>query len=263
MCDLDLTPFDLNIQAIKTKFTIHVVTSQVSFQQKVIWILSFSEQPAGWPWPLTMWPQNIWWKIRVGFDIWQCDLKMTTLFTKRGYLLHESRNLTVTKWKKVFTCITKWVCGSLINSRCAAFLDEGSGWQPPIVISTTIIIMCLSCFHPFLIAGFTKTKCFLKSIGPVTKNILPIQWKIGNFPVRILKIQNILSNLNSSVLAGTIKNFLRILTCAYPQEILIPFFFSELRPFWTSKFDENERYYWNSWSAQLHWNRSTELHETL
>ena len=48
--------------------------------------------------------------------------------------------------------------------------------------------------------------------------------------------------------------------CAYPQEILIPLFFSELRPFWTSKFDENERYYWNSWSAQLHWNRSTELH---
>ena len=37
--------------------------------------------------------------------------------------------------------------------------------------------------------------------------------------------------------------------CAYPQEILIPFFFSDLRPFWTPKFDENERYYWNSWSA--------------
>ena len=51
--------------------------------------------------------------------------------------------------------------------------------------------------------------------------------------------------------------------CAYPQEILIRFFFSDLRPFWTSKFDENERYYWNSWSAQLHWNRSTELCETL
>ena len=100
MCDLDLTPFDLNIHAIKTKFTIHVITSQVSFQQKVIWILSFGEQPAGWPWPLTMWPQNIWWKIRVGFDIWQCEVKMTTLFTKRGYLLHESRNLTVTKWNK-------------------------------------------------------------------------------------------------------------------------------------------------------------------
>ena len=31
--------------------------------------------------------------------------------------------------------------------------------------------------------------------------------------------------------------------CAYPQEILIPFFFSVLRPFWTSKFDQNERYY--------------------
>ena len=29
----------------------------------------------------------------------------------------------------------------------------------------------------------------------------------------------------------------------------------------TSKFDENERYYWNSWSAQLLWNRSTELRE--
>ena len=38
---------------------------------------------------------------------------------------------------------------------------------------------------------------------------------------------------------------------AYPQEILSPFFFSELRPFWTSKFDGNERTYWYSWSAQL------------
>ena len=41
--------------------------------------------------------------------------------------------------------------------------------------------------------------------------------------------------------------------CAYPQDILMRFFFS----FWTSKFDDNERYYWNSWSAQLHWNRNT------
>ena len=31
--------------------------------------------------------------------------------------------------------------------------------------------------------------------------------------------------------------------CAYPQEILIPFFFSELRHFWTWKFGQNERYY--------------------
>ena len=37
------------------------------------------------------------------------------------------------------------------------------------------------------------------------------------------------------------------------------FFPSELRSFWTSKFDENDRYYWNSWSAQLLWNRSTEF----
>ena len=51
--------------------------------------------------------------------------------------------------------------------------------------------------------------------------------------------------------------------CAYPQEILIPFSFSELRSFWTLKFDVNERYYWNSWSAQLLWNRSTEFPETL
>ena len=36
--------------------------------------------------------------------------------------------------------------------------------------------------------------------------------------------------------------------CAYPLEILIQFFFSELRSFWTSKFDKNERYSWNSWS---------------
>ena len=50
---------------------------------------------------------------------------------------------------------------------------------------------------------------------------------------------------------------------AYPQKILIPFFFSDLRPFLTSKFDENERYNWYSWSAQLYWNRSTELRETL
>lgn len=81
---------------------------------------------------------------------------------------------------KVFICTTKWVCWSLMNSGCAVLLDEGSGRQPPIVISTTRIIMCLSCLHPFLIAGFTKTKCFLKSIGPVTKNILPIQWKNRN-----------------------------------------------------------------------------------
>ena len=51
--------------------------------------------------------------------------------------------------------------------------------------------------------------------------------------------------------------------CAYPQDILIQFFFWEQCLFWTSKFDENERYYWNSWSAQLHWNRSTEFPETL
>ena len=50
---------------------------------------------------------------------------------------------------------------------------------------------------------------------------------------------------------------------AYPQDILIPFFSESNAPFWTSKFDENERYYWNSWSAQLHWNHSTELRETL
>ena len=31
--------------------------------------------------------------------------------------------------------------------------------------------------------------------------------------------------------------------CACPQEILINFFFSELRPFWTKKFGQNERYY--------------------
>ena len=37
-------------------------------------------------------------------------------------------------------------------------------------------------------------------------------------------------------------------------------FFSESNaPFWTLKFDENERYYWNGWSAKLHWNRSTEF----
>ena len=31
--------------------------------------------------------------------------------------------------------------------------------------------------------------------------------------------------------------------CAYPQEILIQFFFSELHPFWTWKFGQSERYY--------------------
>ena len=49
-------------------------------------------------------------------------------------------------------------------------------------------------------------------------------------------------------------------TCAYPQEILIQFFFSELQLFWTYKFGQNERYY----SKQLLlWNRSTEFPETL
>ena len=40
---------------------------------------------------------------------------------------------------------------------------------------------------------------------------------------------------------------------AYPQEILIQFFSGSNAPFWTLKFDENERYYWNSSSAQLRW----------
>ena len=127
---------------------------------------------------------------------------------------------------KVFTCITKWVCGSLINLRCAAFLDEGSGWQPPIVISTTIIIMCLSCFHPFLIAGFTKTKCFLKSIGPVTKNILPIQWKdrnlwLGIFQSEFWKYKRFLvTSIQVFWQEPTIKNIFRILNymCMYYRD---------------------------------------------
>ena len=35
--------------------------------------------------------------------------------------------------------------------------------------------------------------------------------------------------------------------CAYPLEMLIQFFLSELSPFWTYKFDQVERYYWNNW----------------
>ena len=52
--------------------------------------------------------------------------------------------------------------------------------------------------------------------------------------------------------------------CAYPQEILIHFFF-RVRPFLNLKlqFGQIERYYWNSLSGQLLWNCSTELPETL
>ena len=42
---------------------------------------------------------------------------------------------------------------------------------------------------------------------------------------------------------------------AYPQEILFNFFFSELRPFFElRKFDQNERYYWNSSLNRISWN---------
>ena len=34
--------------------------------------------------------------------------------------------------------------------------------------------------------------------------------------------------------------------CAYPQDILIQFFFSQLRRFWNQKFDQSESYYWFS-----------------
>ena len=51
--------------------------------------------------------------------------------------------------------------------------------------------------------------------------------------------------------------------CAYPKEILIPYFFSGLRSFWTSKFDKNERYYWNSWLAQLLSNRLDSICQNL
>ena len=50
---------------------------------------------------------------------------------------------------------------------------------------------------------------------------------------------------------------------SYPQEILIQYFSSELhvRPFWTYKFGQNERYYSKQFSAQLLWNRLTEFRE--
>ena len=153
----------------------------MNFKRNVIWILSFSEQPAGWPWQMTMWPLNIWWKTRESW-IWPLTMwPKNDIGVRIGVIYFMNQETQQLQNEiKVFICTTKWVCWSLMNSGCAVLLDEGSGRQPPIVISTTRIIMCLSCLHPFLIAGFTKTKCFLKSIGPVTKNILPIQWKNRN-----------------------------------------------------------------------------------
>ena len=51
--------------------------------------------------------------------------------------------------------------------------------------------------------------------------------------------------------------------CPYPQEILMQFLFRVYWTFWTWKFGPNDKYYWNSLSAQLLLNRSTEILETL
>ena len=146
---------------------------------------------------------------------------------------------------------------SVSQSISPVFLVSATPLKPLDRISWNFVlmknIMFTSAYPPEILIPFFSRSYVLFEIRNLAKMKDTTVFLVGATPLKSL---NRISK-NSVVIKDI------MCRCTYPQTILFPSFFSKLRSFWISKFDENERYYWNSWSAQLHWNRSTELHQTL